>query len=571
MSTSANVTQASSAAAIPASGEWTDRSVVDSVTLFDSNATSHGGLTYQVINKTGTDSFLMQTGGYLPSSDSVALVQRAYDYDQHAGTKQTWEAAHNTMMYTQLHVSGLNNESEGMHDTLVELNPLDSTGFKVTQSIPYSGSQAIGYDNTRGVYVVEEYLPDLDYFRQAKNVYPSLKMELTNDNLKRKIRLNTQDAPISGSKYDIGVTGTNMILTDENMSLLGIPVQINTKWDDESGNINWTSKNESYSSFDLEASAEKTMWARFAMQNWGSKAQVGNNNLDLKDYVSRGDLWYEMFVGNAEVYCFGPDSPGSTIYDVRSLDPSIDRTGTGLPSASGVEFLTIHDGSKWVDAKRKGPGLRFDSYGPNLAQMTLVEQSPAGGADFKGTSTTSLVPSEYGTRVFHKLRYDFLSDLTLTDPKHQLRLLTLNNDVTASSRMNKVSYLNAAGQQVDVNLAHTGATDVDAAPLNAAHPWVATYGNDDANTSNVGYIVQSVDGALDGQTLGMSKLAVSQVSTNAKNPTYLVPNLTSASVKAGDHIDLVVEVFNYKTGNGADPVALEATKWPTNVTMTTWH
>ena len=67
----------------------------------------------------------------------------------------------------------------------------------------------------------------------------------------------------------------------------------------------------------------------------------------------------------------------------------------------------------------------------------------------------------------------------------------------------------------------------------------------------------------------MNNLAVSLKSTNIKNPTYLVPNLDSASIKAGDHIDLVVEVYSYKGEDGAAPVALEATKWPTNVTVAT--
>ena len=91
--------------------------------------------------------------------------------------------------------------------------------------------------------------------------------------------------------------------------------------------------------------------------------------------------------------------------------------------------------------------------------------------------------------MFHKLRYDFLSDVTLTDPKHQLRLLTLNNDVTASSKLNKVSYLNAAGQQVNMDLAHNGNYDLDAVPLSASHPWVATYGG--VATANVGYICKA--------------------------------------------------------------------------------
>ena len=76
-------------------------------TLFDSNATTHGALTYQVINKTGTESVYVKKGNYPTSADnSIAISQYAYDKDKHGGAATTFNAAIQLAMYNQVFVSG---------------------------------------------------------------------------------------------------------------------------------------------------------------------------------------------------------------------------------------------------------------------------------------------------------------------------------------------------------------------------------------------------------------------------------------------------------------------------------
>lgn len=553
---------AGTAAAVPVSGRW--NGVPDSITLYDSAASgSHGAFTYEVINKNGTDSVLTNNDG----QQGVSLIQRAYDKDKKSGAAGTWEAAHGFKTYTQIFVSGMNGGNEGVADTLNELDPLDASEFKVTKSIPYEGSKSLGYDNTTGTYVVEVYFPDIDYFNTHKNVYPSTKIEWSNDDRPRKIRLQTKAALIGSSKYAINPTGTVSTLTDENMNPLGIPVQVNTKWDDDTGNVNWTSLNMSFTSFDLAPDENKIMWHRSSMQNWGDKPHVGNNSTDIRDYFQRGDLWFEMHVGNAEVLCFGPDTPGVSLYDVRAIYPG-GKSGTGNESASGAEFLQVKKDSQWYDSTRRGPGLRFDNYGPNVTAMTMVERSKPEGPQFEITSTSTLIPSLNGTRIFYKVKYEFKEDMSFTDMKSQMRLFSMNDPKSAASRHSKVTYSNAGGSPVSTNLSHNGTYDLQAAPLGGNHPWVALHGSDSGAT--IGLIMQSVDGQLDGQSIGMNDLAVDVYSASGNvNPVYLVPNKTAGAVKAGDVIEFTAEMYVLKNGTGPEAVGTEATKWPTSVSVQT--
>lgn len=563
---------------IPASGQWTAGTVYNHVTVFDNNATSHGAFSYQIINKANTESLIMQSGNYAPSIDGrLAIVQRAYDKDKHSGVTTTWYNGESRSMYTQILVSGTNSSAAGIADTAIEMDPLTTSELQVTDSLPYAGSRSLGYDNTMGAYVVQTYTPELDFYKTSSNSYTSAKIQISNDTKARKIRLKTTAAITNPAGWGPAITGGTAILTDQNMVANGIFVQVSKKWDNATGpNINYF---DTYASFDMAANVSTTMWHRTSYQNWGDKVNVGLPSLDLSNYGAPwGTLWLETHVGASETMTYNPDDPvNATLADFRAqngIRPSGVTQGPWFDNSGGWEFLQLWNGTAWIDAKRRGPGIRFKSVGPNLSQYDMTLQTKAGDPNIKVTVTSTLIPSINGSRVFYKIHYDFLSDYTFTNIKKDLTLFSMGDRRYSTPWANTMSYKNSGGAVSTVTVAHPvdGGWDLIGSPLNASKPWVSFY---NAQNNNFGFVVLSFSGRFNSTT--MNNLGVSMWSyadgvntppAGNKQTAYLVPDTSINSIKAGDYADLVVEAFTYNPSQGNySAVDFESTKWPTAVTM----
>ena len=409
---------------LPASGTWTDGKVLDQVTIFDKNEKSHGAISYQVINKTGTDSLVVQSGNYVPDSlDSIAIVQRAYDKSKYNGELLNWRGGHELSVYTQVFVDGKGSSEAGLNDTDLELNPLTSQDFQVLQTLPTEGSKYLGYDNTIGAYTMDIYVASGNVFYDAKNLYASAKFQINNKDKSRKVRLCTQLVNNENGMYAPNVTGGTALLCDENMVPNGIYVQTSKKWDNTSG-TEWEAFSNSYSVFDMKSYEKKTMWHRTTFQNWGNKINVGLPSLSLVGYGVGGNIWGQLWlqtnIGMSETMCYLPDDPSNaTMTDFRAQGGRRlnDEKSPWYQNSGGFEYLTLNYEDKLIYVKRRGPGIRFNYVGPNLMQFDMNLQTPDGKPNVTAKTTTTMLPSNNGSRIFYKVRYDFLNDFNVKDIK----------------------------------------------------------------------------------------------------------------------------------------------------------
>ncbi len=376
-----------------------------------------------------------------------------------------------------------------------------------------------------------------------------------------------------------GITGGTSMLTDANMVPNGINVQVSKQWDSPAG-VPRTNYYDTYSSFNMAASTSTTMWHRTSFQNWGNKVNVGLPSLDLSNYGNWGTLWLETNVGQSEAMCYNPDDPGNaTLTDFRAMNAIHPDPTTGwFQNAGGLEFLQLWNGTSWIDAKRRGAGIRFNSVGPNLSQYSMTLQTQAGQPNVKVTVTTSLLPSINGTRVFYKLHYDFLSNYTFTNIKKDLSLFSMG-DPRYGIKANNMAYKNSGGGVSTLAISHPigGAWDLTGTALHATKPFVNFYNafiSTTEATNNVGFVVDSFSGRFNGAT--MNNIAVSLKSSSASsdpntflNTAYLVPNTNTNTILAGDYADLVVEAYTWDSTSGDySPIQNEANNWPTAVTTT---
>lgn len=446
------------------------QTVPDHLTVFDASEATHGSFSYQVINKSGTESVVAASDG----SADLSVSQRAYDRDRHGGQSATWIGGHATTLYTQLFPHGEGSSAAGVLDTAIELDPLDSTEFAVTASHPYEGSRSLGYDNATGAYVVEIYTPHANYYADKPNDYPSARIELAGDDKERTIRLRTELAITRGLTAP-GVTGGVAMLTDENMIPNGIPVQVSKKWDNSDYTV-WDSFSRSYAVFELDEGESRTMWHRTVFQNWGDKAAVGLPSLSLVNYGSansslRGQLWFEANIGMSEAVCYNLDYNGNaTITDYRAIN-GVRMEGETSPwfqNAGGLEFLRINqnDGS-WIDAKRVGPGMRFNRLGPNVSQFEVALRTKEDAPDVRVRVEETLLPGADGTRVFYKLRYDFDEAMSFADLQRQLTLFSMGDPRYSSRSWSKFAYLDDSGQAVQLDVTADGSWNLSGEPLSA--------------------------------------------------------------------------------------------------------
>ena len=551
---------------IPDSGEVASGQLYDHVTVFDSNKSTHGSFSYQIINKSGTESLFVKSGKYDGSNEeAIIFIQRTYDKDKNSGESDTWKSSFKKKSYTQMFVSGENSSKAGKDDTYAEMNPLDSSAFQVTKSFPNEGSRFLGYDNIVGAYDIEVFTPDENYFITKKNNYPSVKLDMKNDNIKRKIRIKTQIALTGSSIFPPAITGGVSLLADENMIPNGIPVQISKKWDNHPNGTNYEAYYHTYASFDLAVNEQKTMWHRTIYQNWGNKVSVGLPSLDISNYYNMGDLWLESHVGIAEAMCYLPDNPwNATGCDFRAMTTNLKqgKSDPWFPNAGGYEFLSLHNGKKWIDAKRRGPGIRFDSIGPNLSKFQMNMRTPEGEPDVKVHVTSTLIPSDNGTRVFHKLRYDFLSDYSFNDIQKELSFFSMGDPRYESHPVKKVAYTSNTGEVSVVDVSHSSKWDIVGAELSPSSPWVALY---ESTTNNYGFIVKEFNASLNGEKV--EKAALSLWSAPGKQTAYLVPGTQGNKVKAGDYVEVLIEAFTWSVDEDYTTIQNEATKWPVNLTV----
>ena len=148
--------------------------------------------------------------------------------------------------------------------------------------------------------------------------------------------------------------------------------------------------------------------------------------------------------------------------------------------------------------------------------------------------------------------------MTFTDIKKQLRFFSILDDGHPynGTKADNMVYTNTAGTEVTVPVTHpygSIAWDLVGAPLKKVDGWVAFPNGEDwvdgtKPMNDIGMFVHYVKGSLN--NVVQDSVAVSMYSYRPWNQpepwrdtAVLVPNTISNTVKAGDYMELMVEVY----------------------------
>lgn len=538
--------------------------VPDQFTFFHSGNPSRGGVTQSAVDKSGLDCWCWCVGrdaGGQATTDRLKSDLWLYNRDWHGGLNYTWPGGYGGARWisTAYYVSPWNSSAAGVNETNCDLYPLSGSSFAASSSTP-TGVTYEGFDATMGCYVVK--LPfDQECIQETGNVnrLDEFKLHIANDNRNRNIRLQTyrwdesQLDPNYKGFSDL-TRGYATTLCDAGKVPTGVPVQHSKKWDGGT-NANYT---QTYVCLPFSPNEANDVWLRTTYVNWGNKPLVGIPSLDLIDYGSDFGVWLEAHIGNCETACYTLDDKYFPIaQDIRAHQVGVPEWCSTFARASGIALTRPN--SYW---KRQAAGMRWDSVGPCLAQLTWNEQPFGGTSTSKTTATCYLIPSASRTRLFYKFHTDFTETITFSNIKRDLVIFSLNdpdggdNPDLASQRTNTVSYLNSSGtiatQAVDHSTNHY-IPAVPALPLYASKPFVTAHDVADASVMcHDGFVVHSFSAKIDGATYGMGNLsAMIYAMTNGKSNLLLTPNVPKTRVKSGDYIDAVIEVLLWEPAGGA--------------------
>lgn len=547
------------------------------VVLYDSNTNTKKSVTNIFANKTGLQEIVYLKGNYWSTTSKNVAIQRIYSKNAQGGSSTTWLNGNTYKSYYQVFVSDTNSSTAGLNDMNIEIDPLNSSEFFISGSS--SGVAAFnGYDNTTGCYEINVPREKDPIYVYDQNYYETAKFTINNDNKARKIRIRTYKR---NPDVSTNVAGGAVVMTDGDHNPTGTYVQINKKFDD--GGYYW----ETFCSVDIAANTQKSYWHKEIFGHWGNKISAALSQVDLMSYDPYAQLWLQTSVGISEITCYDHDVPmRPNIDDMRAYngvphhpDPSYADNYHWFKNLGGGEFGYYVDGSGAKHKmKRKMGGLRLDRVGPNVAKHTVNLKSDDN--KMQGNIQATFFPSTDMSRVFYKVRYDFLQDMSLTDASKNLRLFSLGDvDYPGQYTFRNVAYLASDGSVQNRNINHNAnGWDFTNMPISTNKAWVSMYGS---NGGNVGFVVRGYNGQINGAALTNLALSMQAYPTGGWDPgneipggrnyLYLVPYSTAGNIiKAGDYIELEIEYCAYgNSTSGYQPMQQERVNFGTSAPTVT--
>lgn len=549
-------------------------SIPDQLTVFYNGSPGRGSFTQSAVNKTGLDCWCWCVGrdqGGQATTDRLKSDLWIYNNGWHGGTNLTWQAGEGRWISTAYYATTQSNSTAGINETNCDLYPLSGSSFAVSDSTP-AGVSFLGFDNTTGWYSVR--LPFSRYcvFEGGNpNNLDEFKLHVANDAVSRVIRLQTHrwdsSNPSGYEGYNDGQTsGYFDTLCDAGKYPTGIAVQHSKKWDCTHWPNCQPAYTESYVCLPFAASETADFWQRWVIERWGTKTMVGIPSLDMIDYdpegsgTYTGDIagpWLESHIAGSETACVELDDKYfPVVQDFRTFYHSEDPLYcTFYTGTSGIR-LTAPNNSYF---KRQDAGLRWDSVGPCLGQLSWIEKPYYGETNNANTTATYyLVPSMKNTRVFFKYRTNFTATQNFSNIKRDLRILSVadpngGDTVPAINPANMIAYLNSGGTVSTGAVDHTTAGwKYTGLALYGTKPWAAAYNSPtDYTHAHYGFIVHSFSGRINGTNIGIGNLCASVYAmTSGRTNLVLAPNSAATRVINGDYVDALVEVFEWDPADG---------------------
>lgn len=537
----------------------------DSFTLF--NMKSNYAVTQSVIEKTGLDSwqYIIEKDGVKDQPRIVSRLQ-LWDKSIHDGELTVWKTGTTRSILTAYYTAPEGSSVPGLRETASDAHPLDAKGISIIDSKP-AVAKLHGFDLRRGCYNLELEVPLIAYWDVDKNHVSETQFKLTNDDIRRNIRIRTYDTPEAGAMAN--VVGTFAVLCDSDKNPTGIPVQVSKKWD---GNTH-PNYHETYMYLPFEPKESQTYWYRTAYHMWGTKTLVGIPSLDLIDWPGVYGPWYETHIGNSETICYATDDRIlSLAQDFRAQGGTQLQGNAGscwFDNAGGASLTSLVINGEIQRMKRRAPGLRWASFGPCLAQQTWIDQTFPDVADARTKVSTYLIPSLHNTRVFFKYRTDFKERQTVSNMRTDLRIFTLNEENYGAVQVPSIiSYLGADGKIADLKTDYSANKWLcQGLPLSSEKPFVAGHttivGSMDpkfypAGVNNNGFVAHEFSGKIGGHKIGMDKLCLSAFQRiDSKCVLSLTPNVDDTEIKPGDYVEVLIEMFTWDPADG-NTAAIEA-------------
>lgn len=290
------------------------------------------------------------------------------------------------------------------------LKPLDANGLvRNAKVVPGGKALECVYDAEESALRLELPLGQVR-FPEDRNRLDEYGFELVNPS-SRDITLPL----IFNETKPQAITGTSMVLCEEDGRPTGIPVQVSKNWHNEKGNRvkhdgPWL---RGYALVALKAGEKRTLRLRVVTGFWGGVAAVSYAQLSVIGYGGNWK-WDESALGCwGESMCYDPSQHlgGAFITDVRPAFTSSKNGGKAYnwtENVGGGDFLVYFDADntyRWVKQLK----TVFHWTGPNMAEV-----------HYSGVTDDDAIRFNYRIRFvrtadyhrrFHSYKYEFLKDV----------------------------------------------------------------------------------------------------------------------------------------------------------------
>ena len=427
------------------------------------------------------------------------------------------------------------------------------------QTLPYSSiiTDDVSYDANEGTHLIQ--LP-----RYVMGQYDCRKVArlqsidfnlINNSNTDKKVRLCFRQDP------NINVTGFNTLLCNQNGDPSGFSIQVSKNWHTGTSQFHSGSWIREYTELIIPANTTLNLVYKRTGAMWGETYTASSHQLSVAGVgIPRGS-WLEAALGSfGENVTHSPDYEfgNSNGADLRPFlvtnhaygGTSSECNWTG--NVGGIDFW-VYQNSSNKRIYQSQVKTDFKKYSPNLTETSVSAYSS--DQKLKLDYTFYLTRSDDFTRVYYNVSIEALEDVGF----NRFDIFQLGGDIYNIHNTQSVVYGNDDGMQGQFLPTNNGSNDytTTATALTGTNPWLwagdglaytgATSGID-INTNN-GMIIRSYQATFDGienntpyfrersSSIGFS------ANKGTKPTSYcLVPPPNVSSFKAGDKIDLLVEV-----------------------------
>ncbi len=405
-----------------------------------------------------------------------------------------------------------------------EAHPLPDEAFTVSNGL------FLGYDPAKGYYEIQNvYGQSADWFTsffRNPNMYLSTGLDITNDDLKRKIYI----------QHHSGAGALECaILTDTTGFPLPVAVESAKNFGMEKEEPDDTPFSESYFPVQLEASERLSFNVLHLHQNWGDHA------LRQVSSIRFFQIYYHLSQGVTETTCFSlPTKFGSVpsgeprAYTLADYRPLSGQMWAGSPQHHHVAlegWLQYLDAAgNWRYPVYKGSEIY--SAGPNLAWFTLNYVSSDGKVDQH--LEIFEMPQEDESRTHIRLRYTFNEDVEIGG--EVVKNLRLINKGSYIRKLNwkELAWTAPDGEIRTHPMETDGKWDITGEELKPYNSFFSAYPHADGNA---GLVIRKVSGNVNGSFF--DRVGYSAIGhEDGKAELMLVPLIEGNIIKKGSVMEI---------------------------------